>query len=87
MAKSSSQMNLYAKAYWCSVDWRKNNYEKYSHILDRGLIKVPGIALLPNIALFILVHGFKTGAFSGRELACSEVKISPYQLVLDIEIS
>ena len=28
----------------------------------------PDLAMEPNVALFILVHGFKTGSFTGRKI-------------------
>jgi len=46
----------------------KYNYKKYSKILGVDLVRYPKIAMRPNVALFILVHGFKTGAFTGRKL-------------------
>jgi len=45
------------------------NYEKYSKLLGKDLLKHPELALEPNSALFVLVHGFKTGAFTGRKIA------------------
>ena len=46
----------------------KNNYEKYSRILDVDVVSDPDIAMRPNVALFVLVHGFKTGTFTGRKI-------------------
>jgi predicted chitinase len=46
----------------------KNNYEKYSRILDVDMVSDPDIAMRPNVALFVLVHGFKTGTFTGRKI-------------------
>ncbi|MGR9114539.1 MAG: carboxypeptidase [Gammaproteobacteria bacterium] len=46
----------------------KNNYEKYSQILDVDMVTEPDIAMRPDVALFVLVHGFKTGAFTGRKI-------------------
>lgn len=46
----------------------KYNYRKYSKILGVDLVKNPDIAMRPNVALFILVHGFKRGTFTGRKL-------------------
>jgi hypothetical protein len=45
------------------------NYEKYGKLLGKDLIRHPELALEPEIALFVLVHGFKTGAFSGRKIS------------------
>ena len=47
----------------------KANYQKYAAILGVDLVHNPDKALEPEIALFILVHGFKTGAFTGKKLA------------------
>ncbi|EXJ14577.1 glycoside hydrolase family 19 protein [Imhoffiella purpurea] len=47
----------------------KTNYEKYSRILGLDLVADPDIAMRPNIALFVLVHGFKTGTFTGRKIS------------------
>jgi len=46
----------------------KNNYEKYSRILDVDMVSDPEIAMRPNLALFVLVHGIKTGSFTGRKI-------------------
>jgi predicted chitinase len=46
----------------------KNNYEKYSNILGVDMVKKPDLAMDGNIALFVLVHGFKTGTFTGRKI-------------------
>jgi hypothetical protein len=45
------------------------NYEKYGKLLGKDLLKHPELALEPEISLFVLVHGFKTGAFTGRKIA------------------
>jgi len=47
----------------------KSNYEKYGKLLDENLVGVPDSALEPEVALFVLVHGFKNGTFSGRKLS------------------
>lgn len=44
------------------------NYSKYSQILGVDLVNNPDLAMEPNIALFVLVHGFKTGTFTGRRI-------------------
>ncbi len=44
------------------------NYTKYSKILGADLIGNPDLAMDNNIALFVLVHGFKTGTFTGRRI-------------------
>jgi predicted chitinase len=46
----------------------KNNYEKYSSMLDIDMVNEPDIAMQHNVALFVLVHGFKTGTFTGRKI-------------------
>lgn len=46
----------------------ENNYQKYSEILGIDLIGDPDLAMRNDIALFVLVHGFKTGTFTGRKL-------------------
>ena len=59
------------KAYYgrgfVQLTW-KGNYQKYSRILNVDLVNHPEKACNPNVALFVLVHGFKTGAFTGRRL-------------------
>ncbi len=45
------------------------NYEKYGKLVGKDLLKHPELALETEIALFVLVHGFKTGAFTGRKIA------------------
>jgi hypothetical protein len=32
------------------------------------MVSDPDIAMRPNVALFVLVHGFKTGIFTGRKI-------------------
>lgn len=44
------------------------NYEKYARITGKDLVGQPDLALEPETALFILVHGFRTGAFTGKKL-------------------
>ena len=46
-----------------------NNYQKYSQILGIDLVTIPDKALEPNTSLFVLVHGFKTGTFTGRKIS------------------
>lgn len=45
-----------------------SNYQKYSKILGIDLVNKPDLALDPQISLFILVHGFKNGTFTGRKI-------------------
>jgi len=56
----------YGRGY-VQLTW-KNNYEKYGKILHQDLVQHPELALDPEIALFVLVHGFKTGTFTGRKI-------------------
>lgn len=46
----------------------KGNYETYGNILMRDLVSNPALALDPQTSLFVLVHGFKVGAFTGRKI-------------------
>jgi predicted chitinase len=59
------------KAYYgrgfVQLTWRAN-YAKYSKILGVDLVKRPELACDPNVALFILVHGFRHGTFTGKNL-------------------
>lgn len=57
----------YGRGY-VQLTW-KNNYEKYSNLLDVDMVTEPDIAMQPEISLFILVHGFKTGTFTGRKIS------------------
>jgi predicted chitinase len=56
----------YGRGY-VQLTW-KNNYETYSHLLNIDLVGNPNLALEPKVALFVLVHGFKTGTFTGRKI-------------------
>lgn len=56
----------YGRGY-VQLTWR-NNYEKYSVLLEVDLVNNFDLALDANLALFILVHGFKTGTFTGRKI-------------------
>lgn len=56
----------YGRGY-VQLTWKKN-YEKYGLILHKDLVGHCELALDPEIALFILVHGFKTGTFTGRKI-------------------
>lgn len=49
------------------ITW-KENYQKYAKILGVDLEGNPDLALEPENAMFILVHGFKTGAFTGKKI-------------------
>jgi len=52
----------YGRGY-VQLTW-KSNYEKYSKLVGQDMVANPKLALDPEIALFVLVHGFKTGAFT-----------------------
>jgi len=64
---SLSYSPYYGRGY-VQLTW-KTNYAKYENILGVALVTNPDLALKPDIALFVLVHGFKTGAFTGRKLS------------------
>lgn len=57
----------YGRGY-VQLTW-EDNYRKYADILGIDLVTKPDLALDPQIALFILVHGFKTGAFTGKKIS------------------
>jgi predicted chitinase len=56
----------YGRGY-VQLTWEAN-YRKYSEILGIDLANDPDLALEPQNALFILVHGFRTGAFTGKKI-------------------
>src|SRR5262249_35850802 len=56
----------YGRGY-VQLTW-KNNYEKYGQLLEKDLVGHPELALKPEIAVFVLVHGFRTGTFTGRKI-------------------
>ncbi len=56
----------YGRGY-VQLTW-ENNYRKYSELLGIDLVGSPDLAMNENVALFVLVHGFKTGAFTGRKI-------------------
>lgn len=45
------------------------NYAKYATLTGRDLVGQPTLALDPATAAFILVHGMRTGNFTGKKLA------------------
>lgn len=57
----------YGRGY-VQLTWRKN-YQKYSKLLGLKMVENPEIALRPDVALFVLVHGMKTGHFTGGKLS------------------
>lgn len=56
----------YGRGY-VQLTW-KNNYQKYSQILGIDFVNNPDLVMENDMALFILVHGFKTGTFTGRKI-------------------
>jgi len=65
--KNNLQYYPYYGRGFVQLTW-KNNYQKYSQILGVDLVNDPDKALENNLALFVLVHGFKTGTFTGRKI-------------------
>lgn len=65
-AKLAQYFPFYGRGY-VQLTW-KNNYRKYSNILGVDLVSNPDLALKHEIALFILVHGFKCGTFTGKKI-------------------
>ncbi|WP_321963763.1 hypothetical protein [Paraburkholderia sp. J7] len=57
----------YGRGY-VQLTWR-NNYETYAKLLNVDLVNTPDDALVPQSALFVLCHGFKTGTFTGRKIS------------------
>jgi predicted chitinase len=57
----------YGRGY-VQLTW-KDNYKLYGKLLDLDLVEQPDTALQPAVALFVLVHGFKTGGFTGRKIS------------------
>jgi peptidoglycan hydrolase-like protein with peptidoglycan-binding domain len=49
------------------LTWQ-NNYARYGQLLGIDLVGRPDLALDATTALFVLVHGFKTGTFTGRSI-------------------
>jgi len=44
------------------------NYRNYGQIMGIDLVSNPDLALDPEVALFILIHGFRTGMFTGKKI-------------------
>ena len=63
----------YGKGY-IQITW-KENYEKFTKILSKhfdrkiDLVNNSDLALDPQYALIILLHGFKNGTFTGKKIA------------------
>lgn len=53
----------YVQLTWLS------NYQKYSRLTGKDLVNQPQLAKEPLTAAFILVHGFRTGGFTGKKLS------------------
>jgi len=49
------------------LTWERN-YLKYGKLLNLDLVGQPDLALRPDVAVFVLVHGLKTGGFTGKKL-------------------
>lgn len=56
----------YGRGY-VQLTWR-NNYDRYGKILNLDLVNNPDLALKHETSLFILIHGFKNGTFTGVDL-------------------
>jgi hypothetical protein len=56
----------YGRGY-VQLTWQ-NNYQKYADILQLDLVGNPDLALDHTGALFVIVHGFQTGTFTGRKI-------------------
>ena len=67
LKKHHSDYYPYYGRGFAQLTW-KINYEKYSKLLSQDLVSNPDLALTPDIANFILVHGLLTGTFTGRKL-------------------
>lgn len=50
------------------LTWRAN-YQKYQDLLGLPLVANPDLVLRFDVSVFILVHGMRTGAFTGKRLS------------------
>ena len=57
----------YGRGY-CQLTWLAN-YKKMSPIVGLDLVKNPDLAMKPDIAAKIIVHGMMTGMFTGKRLS------------------
>lgn len=57
----------YGRGY-VQITWL-NNYSEYSKKLDIDLVNNPDKTMIPEVAWFILVDGFKTGVFTGKKIS------------------
>lgn len=46
----------------------KSNYAKYGTLLGENFVAHPDDVMKPDVSLFIIVHGMKHGAFTGKKL-------------------
>ena len=53
---------------FAQLTWAKN-YQKYEKLLNIPLSHNPDLALDPDVAAFVLVHGVSTGGFTGKKLS------------------
>jgi predicted chitinase len=56
----------YGRGY-VQLTWEAN-YAKYRDLLKLNLVIDPDLALRPDVALFVLLHGMKYGTFTGKNL-------------------
>jgi predicted chitinase len=56
----------YGRGY-VQLTW-EYNYRWYADLLGIDLVGNPDLAMQPEIACFILVHGFRTGKFTGKKI-------------------
>ena len=56
----------YGRGY-VQLTWPRN-YDRYGRIMKLDLLENPDLALNSDVSLFVLVHGFATGGFTGRSL-------------------
>jgi hypothetical protein len=57
----------YGRGY-VQITWQRN-YDYFSKLLKVDMVKDPDIAMRENVSLFILVHGFKNGTFTGKKIS------------------
>jgi predicted chitinase len=65
--KSHLRYHPYYGRGYVQLTWEAN-YSKYAEILKIDLVQNPDLALDPQNALFILVHGFKNGTFTSKKI-------------------
>jgi predicted chitinase len=65
--RSKKYFPFYGRGY-VQLTWGYN-YKKYSDLLKIDLIKNPDKVLDVKISAFILVHGMRTGSFTGKKLS------------------